>query len=171
MMAYCNRCREEYEDYVKDCPVCGEEIEKELLSEREYVDRYKIVTDMPDYNDLVSLVEVADNSESEIVISYLDSNGIDAYKHYEGAGSYLHIIHGFNYGGVHIMVSKEQYERAVDVIEQMSLNDQPIPIEEADNDYDLADQRKTKMQNLVRVILLLILFIPIIFVVIYNLSQ
>lgn len=63
------------------------------------------------------LSNVQNVTHGDLLISLLEANGIYAMKSFQSSGSYLNILHGFNYQGVDIVVAEKDLVRAKEILE------------------------------------------------------
>lgn len=108
-MKYCNKCQCEYEDFAQVCVDCGEV----LVVYEEKIDEANAVDDV-DY--LRVLKSCHSNEEANLLISLMNHEGIYTNIRYEGAGSYLNLLHGRSYQGVLVLVPSKQYDDAQEVL-------------------------------------------------------
>lgn len=66
------------------------------------------------------VANVADNIEFEMIKSLLNEEGIKILDKRSGSGSYLNVIHGFNYQGIDILVHESDYEKTADILIEFS---------------------------------------------------
>ncbi len=100
-MKYCEKCKNEYEDYVEVCSDCGQSLKmsNETSAETKHSDGGHI--------ELIHLTLVNSDLEAERIIALLASEGIAAIKKFKGTGSYLNIVAAVNYQGVDIYVAEQ----------------------------------------------------------------
>lgn len=105
-MLWCEFCECEYEDYVEICVDCGQTlVQKENIPQEEAV-----------YEDYQLLTTCNNNDEVKLLVSFLESYNIKTAIQYEGSGSYLNILHGFNYQGANILVPSKEINGAKEVL-------------------------------------------------------
>jgi len=100
-MKYCEKCKNEYEDYAEVCSDCGQSLEmrNETSAKTKNLDDGHI--------ELIHLALVNSDLEAERIIALLASEGITAIKKFKGTGSYLNIVAAVNYQGVDIYVAEQ----------------------------------------------------------------
>lgn len=115
-MKYCHHCKCEHQDHVDICSECGQklEVKETFLEESSTSDVYYEKINQ------VFLAHASTNNEANLLISQLNTLGINAELRYEGAGSYLNIIHGNNFQGVNVYVSEENLEEARMIVSDFS---------------------------------------------------
>lgn len=107
-MKYCHHCKCAHEAHREVCSECGQKLEiKETFSE----ETLKSDGTYEKINQLF-LAHASTNNEAHMLISQLNTLGINAELRYEGAGSYFNIIHGNNFQGVDVYVSEKNLEEA-----------------------------------------------------------
>lgn len=156
-MPWCPKCRIEYEDWVKTCSDCGEELVKDLLPESEPKKE-------TEYDKEAFLATVPDDIHADLTETLLKAYGIPVHRRYKEAGAYMQIYMGMARFGVDLYVPSKLLQQARDIIESH-------PVEtEADKSEDTAleelegfYQRKRRTRTW---IILLILFIPVLLAII-----
>ena len=103
-MKWCNSCEIECEDTFDACPTCGESLSDVLKTEHDFDDMVS--------GDYETLTHIRDNVEANVFISYLNSNGIETYVHYENEGPYKALLTEPGTEGTLILVSSNQLEDA-----------------------------------------------------------
>lgn len=107
-MKWCEKCQCEYEDFAENCSDCHNPLVTIDHPPKEELP-YK-------HESFIKLVNCSDNDEAHLLKSLLMSYGIQVNIQYDGTGSYLNIIHGFNFQGANILVPKENLEEAQEIL-------------------------------------------------------
>lgn len=118
-MAWCPKCKCEYEDHVSVCAECSIDLTNHL-------ENIKM-----EYNDIKFLSNVRTLNDANILISLLSSYGIPAYYKNKASGEYLQIATGMNFHGVDVYVPSQFFNNAKDIIEDTSKG-----IISEENNYD-----------------------------------
>ena len=116
-MPYCPNCRDEFRDWVEECPDCKVQLVDELPSEKP----------LPDDIELVELFSAQNQVSAYAVKGRLESAGIPALiktmdnPYYDGA-----MVHMRGYWG-RVYVKKEDLERAAQIVEEAmaQMKDEP----------------------------------------------
>ena len=135
-MNWCEVCKCEYEDFVEVCADCGRplvQIEEILPKEVEY-----------EYEDYKLLTYCSNNDEANLLASFLESYGIKTNIKYEGTGSYLNILHGFNFQGADLLVPTKDFDEAKKVLKEFKYSHNDCP-DEYDGDALKKYNRKKKI--------------------------
>lgn len=104
-MKWCHNCNIEVEDHIDICPKCKEHI---VTADEVVVKKHEIP-----HGDYEMLTHIFDNVEADVFLSYLESNGIKTYVHFENRGPYKNLlIEPGTEDGTEIFVIKEQLEEA-----------------------------------------------------------
>lgn len=152
---WCNRCESEYEDHVKICAECGEELTEVLLKEE--TTEIEPVNDKKDYQEFVKLINCKDKYEADIIMSLLEANNIQSMISYESSGSYLNITYGFNYQGVDVSVPTHQLDEAMEIMKEPHEQD-------LEDDFELVHEGKNyekDKRTLIRVMVWIFFLIPV----------
>lgn len=107
-MKWCETCQCEYEDFAEVCSDCN----NTLIS----IDEPRDIEVPYEFEDQVRLTNCSNNDEAHLLKSLLMSYGIQAAIQYDGTGSYLNILHGFNFQGANILVSEKNLEEAKEIL-------------------------------------------------------
>lgn len=163
-MAWCQRCKYEYEDHIVNCAECGDQLVSNLLETNE-----KIHNENGKYS---VLINVANLIEADTIISLLEANSIPSFKGYQSSGSYLNITAGFNYQGTDIFVPTELLDEARSIISEFETEN----LHEDDNEEfkelkALERKFNDKRRNTFRLIIFILLIIPILMGLFYNLQE
>jgi len=108
-MKFCEKCQCEYEDFADICVDCGNELIK-------YEDRKVKEDTIEEVDYLEVLKSCSSNEEANLLVSLLTHEEIYTYIRYEGAGSYLNLLHGRSYQGVQVLVPSKEYDPALEVL-------------------------------------------------------
>ncbi|GAA4654597.1 hypothetical protein GCM10023142_17350 [Anaerocolumna aminovalerica] len=81
----------------------------------------------------VKLVSAVNNIDAELIINLLHNNNITCYKKSRGSGGYMNIYMGYSVYGEDIYVDKNDYEKAEQLLNEISEAQELIP-EDRDND-------------------------------------
>lgn len=103
----CPECNFEYRDGIDVCPECNCPLVETLPTE-DVVYRDAIP---------VFLCEAANDFEADVIISKLDSEGVFAFKKYQGSDGYNKIMLGITVLGVQIFVSEDDLEKAKEILD------------------------------------------------------
>ena len=104
-MAFCLKCRAEYEEGYDICCDCNEkllDVLPEVLPKK--------------YAEPVFLCSVSDGIEVEIKISLLEAEGIRVIKKPKEAGGYLKVYMGSSIYGMDLYVEKNLYDKANEIL-------------------------------------------------------
>ena len=116
-MKWCNKCKDEYEDYVDRCADCGNELIPYPDSEDEIDDKITSIKSK------LRFLSTANSSiEADILLSLLNASGIYTDIRRKGSGAYLNIAYGINYQGTDIYVNEEDYIEARDILDAKPSN-------------------------------------------------
>ncbi|MFA9557104.1 DUF2007 domain-containing protein [Evansella sp. AB-rgal1] len=108
-MAWCPNCYTEYVDKVQTCKDCEVDLEGGIPPEDTEVKRYEFV-------ETTYLTTATSEIEANMLKGLLDSNGISTVKSYREAGDYLMVYMGDTSFGIDLLVDKEQYYQAKELI-------------------------------------------------------
>ncbi|GMQ57805.1 hypothetical protein AN1V17_22000 [Vallitalea sediminicola] len=165
-MAWCPKCKSEYEDNVKVCKECNVKLVDQL-------DKEKV-----EYQNFEFLLNVGSVNEANILISLLESYDIPTFHKSKGSGEYLQVATGINYQGVDIYVPVDALTKAKEIIDYSSdeeVDNRDIEIEnmsEDSNSYEdeqlqeLDKKSSSKRRILLWILILLFLIIPLLIVMI-----
>ncbi len=78
----------------------------------------------------IKLKSAVNNIEAELIINLLHNNNITCYKKSKGSGGYMNIYMGYSVYGEDIYVDKSDYEKATQLLDEISTNNELIPEEE-----------------------------------------
>lgn len=78
----------------------------------------------------VKLKGAVNNIEAELIINLLHNNDITCYKKSKGSGGYMNIYMGYSVYGEDIYVDKSDYEKAKQLLNEISDVQELIPEEE-----------------------------------------
>ncbi len=119
-MQKCKYCGFEFDGGLACCPECATKVTPAELPKEEPA---------PDSEQpsLCKLTTVAGPMESEVLISFLRSCGIDAYASSSGLAAYLKIRLGTHRIGEDIMVSEKDYEQAAALLQDFAKESEPEP--------------------------------------------
>jgi len=109
-MKWCNVCEIECEDNAETCPKCGKSLSDVLKSEHDFDDMVN--------GDYDILAHIDDNVEVDVLVSYLNSNGIETYVHYEKNGPYKTLLLEPGADKTIVLVASNQLEDAKVLYEQ-----------------------------------------------------
>lgn len=172
-MSWCPNCREEYEEHVKTCPECQSEIVNELPEE--VIEEQEEMTFNPNER-IEKLCNVASSPEAAMIKSILQAYQIPVMFKSKGSGDYLQIISGVNYQGVDVYVPSSLLEKAKSILETHEKgefaeehHDQGFNDEEYDEMVSYDRQVKSKARFALRLLLIIVIFIPILMLVIMAL--
>jgi len=115
-MPWCPKCKEEYRDGFTICIECGAELVDELGTAKKERKKLKKTKLNKEKLDDVFLVNVYGPVESTYITSMLEDAGIAYRVSQEGSGQYMDILIGASFSGQNILVSKEDYERAMEIV-------------------------------------------------------
>lgn len=73
---------------------------------------------------MVKIINVADEIQADYLCELLKKSGIIAVKKAVGAGGYLSITSGRSIAGYDILVSEQQAENGIQIVERISYNEQ-----------------------------------------------
>ena len=110
---FCEKCKAEYRDGIKVCPVCN-------ISLVDFTEE-KNETVFDPNEKACKLCSVADEFEAEIIISKLRSEGVYAYKKLKGIDGYNKILLGRTVLGVDIIVGEKSLEKAREITKSNAL--------------------------------------------------
>lgn len=109
-MKWCNVCEIECEDTMEACPKCGASLSDVYISDHDFDD----VVD----GDFELLTHIKDNVEANVLISYLNSSGVETYVHYEENGPYKTLLLEPGMEDTSIFVLSDQLELAKELLDQ-----------------------------------------------------
>ena len=115
-MPWCPNCKEEYRAGFTLCIECGAELVDELDDEKEDRKKAKRSMQKTKKREDVFLVNVFDPVETAYITSMLDDAGIAYNIREEGSGNYMGIFLGHSFAGKNILVSKDDYEKAAEIV-------------------------------------------------------
>ncbi|WP_113675614.1 putative signal transducing protein [Vallitalea guaymasensis] len=164
-MAWCPKCKSEYEDNVKVCKECNVELVDQLEN------------DEVEYQNFEFLINVGTVNEANILISLLESYDIPTIHKSKGSGEYLQVATGINYQGVDIYVPADVLTKAKEIIDysnNVDLDDdtQTENIIEENNNFEDEElhqlDKKNSSKRRTRLLILILLFIvlPLLIVII-----
>lgn len=78
----------------------------------------------------VKLKSAVNNIDAELIINLLRNNNITCYKKSKGSGGYMNIYMGYSVYGEDIYVDKSDYEKANELLDEISAINELIPEEE-----------------------------------------
>ncbi|MBN2796765.1 MAG: hypothetical protein JXR88_15245 [Clostridia bacterium] len=109
-MKWCNNCQIECEDSMEVCSKCGASLSDVYISDHDFDDMVS--------GDFELLTHIRDNVEANVLISYLNGNGIETYVHYEGNGPYKTLLIEEGMENTSIFVLSDQLDLAKELLEQ-----------------------------------------------------
>jgi DNA-directed RNA polymerase subunit RPC12/RpoP len=105
IMAVCSNCKKEYDNLDKNCPECGQSREVQETSSVE---------------DWVPLTKAGNDIEFEIIKDILEMAEIPVVRNVKGIDGFAQIILGVPLAGINILVPKDRYEEALQLLEAKS---------------------------------------------------
>jgi hypothetical protein len=151
---YCPKCKCEYREGFTTCSDCKLKLVEQLPEEPEKVYEDINVVKIGTYNEL----------EVDLIMELLNNNNIPCYKKSHGAGEYLNISMGFNIYGEDIFVADKDYQKAIAILENLSVYKAPIDPEDNHTIYHIPFYKRHKI--ITRIILVALIITVIISVVI-----
>lgn len=165
-MAWCTKCKSEYEPHVKRCAECGEA----LIDKLEENIQHEIKIEIQSENKV--LINVASSIEADLIIARLESDSIPAFKGYQSSGQYLNIASGFNYQGIDIYVPKELYDQASEIISEEQNNLDASIEDDEDKELDrLSKKYNTWNRNKFRLLIFIFMIVPLILTIITKVND
>ncbi|PKM95643.1 MAG: hypothetical protein CVU84_02230 [Firmicutes bacterium HGW-Firmicutes-1] len=162
-MAWCQRCEYEYEEYVKKCTECGDELVSNLTEDN------KKTQNNYEYS---ILMNVANTMEADLIISQLEAYSIPSYKGYQSSGGYLNIAAGFNYQGTDIFVPKVFLDEAREIVTENQSNIiEDMNAEEVKELEEFEREFNDKRNSRVSLFFIIVVVIPILLALLYNLLE
>jgi len=70
----------------------------------------------------VKLISVASTIEADMIMNFLESNGIQSIKKQEGSGSYMNLYYGFSVYGAEIYVDEQDLQDASELIKEINMD-------------------------------------------------
>lgn len=160
-MPWCPKCRCDFEEGVRICSDCGSELVDELdLTEKERMrvllgkplgnkneEKPKVVEMHTRSVDEVMLANISDRIEMVYITSLLEQADIAFRVAEEDIGQYMSIVQGRSYMGSCIYVSREDYGRALQVLESLEtvLDDAAVP--EVDKPFELRTDETAEQEK------------------------
>lgn len=90
----------------------------------------------------VKLISVASEMEADMIVDFLENNGIQSFKKQEGSGSYMNIYLGFSVYGAKIYVDQQDYQTSLELLNEINLVNVDTNIEEVENISNVEETQK-----------------------------
>ncbi|WP_097015798.1 DUF2007 domain-containing protein [Anaerocolumna aminovalerica] len=113
----------------------------------------------------VKLKSAVNNIDAELIINLLHNNNITCYKKSRGSGGYMNIYMGYSVYGEDIYVDKNDYEKAEQLLNEISEAQELIP---EDQDKDNAPVPFFKNPRIIARILLIAMLGGMLLTVLLN---
>ena len=113
-------------------------------------------------NEEVELYSSANEIETSQICSILKENDIPYIERKNGSGSYMDIYMGQSMQGNAIYVSKEDYDKAAELIADIQGSEEDIPTELEAKEDDGNDEEEKKYKMMGRVIGSIFLILPLV---------